>query len=378
MIYFDHSATTKTDERVLDTFTEASLKYYANPASLHKAGKEAEKLLETARKQLLDILSLDLSEGIFTSGGTEANNLAIIGYARANQHKGKHLITTKIEHPSVLQAFQHLEEDGFSVDYLSVDTEGRISLDELESTLRKDTILVSIMHVNNEIGSVQPIEEAAKIIHRLSRAAFHSDCVQSFGKLMPGDFSDGPDLVTISGHKIHGIKGSGFLAYRKNLRIASISFGGGQEGGLRNGTVSVPLAAALAKAARLQAEDPKLGKLAAYRKQLIHFLERLDDCKVLAEHSGAPYIVAVAFAKVTGEVAVNFLQEKDIIVSTSSACSSKDSEASHVIKSIGLPAEFEKGVIRISLGKEHTVEDIRQLQETILEFTQLLKRGIGK
>lgn len=377
-MYFDHSATTKTDERVLRTFIEVSTNYFANPASLHAAGKQTEKLLERARKQLLDTIGTGLTEGVFTSGGTEANNLAIVGYVLANQHKGRHLITTVVEHPSVFRTFQYLEEQGFTVDYLQVDEEGRISLKELESTLRNDTIMVSIMHVNNEIGTIQPIEESARIIHSTSRAVFHSDCVQSFGKLLPADFQDGPDLITVSAHKIYGIKGSGFLAFRKNLRLQPISFGGGQEATLRNGTVSVPHAAAFAKAARLQAEEVDLEKFRRWKNELQQFFAEFDDCKVLAPNSSVPYILSVAFRNITGEVVVNFLQERDIIVSTSSACSSKNSDVSHVIEAIRLPKDFEKGVIRISFGKDQTIDEIHQIMEAVRQLMQLLKRGIGK
>ncbi|WP_153722924.1 cysteine desulfurase family protein [Sporosarcina cascadiensis] len=377
-MYFDHSATTKADERVLRTFMDVSSAYYANPASLHAAGKQSEKLLERARFQLLEIIGMGLTEGVFTSGGTEANNLAIIGYALANQHKGRHLITTEIEHSSVLNTFQYLQSQGFDVDYLAVDSEGRISIEELKRCLRQDTLLVSIIHVNNEIGTVQPIAECARVIHSVSRAVFHSDCVQSFGKLIPGDFQDSPDLISLSGHKIYGIKGCGFLAYRKNLRIQPITFGGGQESGLRNGTVSVPHAAALAKAARLMKEETNLEQFAQWRNELVQFFSEIEDCRVLASNASAPYILAVAFKNITGEVAVNFLQEKGIYVSTSSACSSKTAGMSHVIEAIGLPKDFEKGVIRISLGKDQTIQEIQQLKDAVNQLMQLLKRGTGK
>ncbi|AXH99471.1 cysteine desulfurase [Sporosarcina sp. PTS2304] len=375
-MYFDHSATTQADERVLRTFMEVSTSYFANPASIHVAGKRAEKLLEKARTQLLQSIDLGLSEGIFTSGGTEANNLAILGYVYANQRKGRHLITTAIEHPSVLRVFQFLETKNFNVDYLSVDRQGRISLDELKNLLNHDTLLVSIMHVNNEIGTIQPITECAKIIHSHSRAVLHSDCVQSFGKIKLDD--TGPDLVTLSAHKIHGVKGSGFLAYRKNLRLQAITYGGGQERNLRDGTVSVPHAAALAKAARLQIEEVNMQQFQQWREELIQFFHEIDDCLVLAPDASAPYILSVAFRHVTGEIVVNYLQELGIIVSTSSACSSKKSDASHVIKAIALPKDFEKGVIRISFGKNQTADEIQQLKAAISDFMQLVKRGIRK
>ncbi|ARK23776.1 aminotransferase class V [Sporosarcina sp. P37] len=377
-MYFDHSATTKPDERVLQTFMDASVSYFANPASLHMEGKRTEKLLERARAQILAAIGLDLTEGIFTSGGTEANNLAILGFVYANQHKGRHLITSSIEHPSVLRVFQQLEQQHFTVDYLPADEEGKVSPADVKAALRRDTILVSIMHVNNEIGTVQPIEQFAQIIHSSSRAMFHSDCVQSFGKLLPGNFSDGPDLVTLSAHKIYGIKNSGFLAYRQNIRLQPIVFGGGQEQELRSGTVSVPHAASLAKAARLIAEEADMQQFSQWRTDLIQFFSTFEECKVLAPQAGAPYILSVAFAHITGEVAINFLQERGIIVSTSSACSSKNSSVSHVIEAIQVPADYAKGVIRISFGKDQTTEEIEQLKEAVRQLIGLLRKGVGK
>lgn len=377
-MYFDHSATTKPDERVLRTFMDASVSYFANPASLHAEGKRTEKLLERARTQILAAIGLELTEGIFTSGGTESNNLAILGYVYANQHKGRHLITTSIEHPSVLRVFQDLEKQGFTVDYLTVDQEGRISMDELKSTLQDDTILVSIMHVNNEIGSIQPIEQCAKIIHTFPRAKFHSDCVQSFGKLSFAGFADGPDLISLSAHKMYGIKNSGFLAYRKNIQLQPIVFGGGQEQKLRSGTVSVPHAAALAKAVRLLMEEVDLQQFQQWRNELVEFFSEFDECKVLAPNASAPYILSVAFAQITGEIAINFLQQQGIIVSTSSACSSKNSDVSHVIEAISIPQKFEKGVIRISLGKDQTIEEIEQLKVAVRQLIELIRKGVGK
>ena len=357
---------------------DASVTYFANPASLHEEGKKAEKLLERARQQLLSIIGLGLTKGIFTSGGTEANNLAILGFVHANQYKGRHLITTSVEHPSVLNVFHHLESEGFDVDYLAVDEEGRISLTELEAILRKDTILVSIMHVNNEIGTIQPIEDCAKIIHASSRAMFHSDCVQSFGKLSTADFSDGPDLVTLSAHKIYGIKNSGFLAYREKIELQPMFYGGGQEKKFRSGTVSVPHAAALAKAARLLVEEVDLEQFTQWRNELIKLFSGFRECRVLAPNASAPYILSVSFMHITGEVAINFLQQRGLTVSTSSACSSKNPGVSHVVEAIHVPQEFARGVIRISLGKDQTIEEIEQLKVAVRQLIELMKKGVGK
>lgn len=375
MIYFDNSATTQPDEQILDSFAEANRRFFANPASLHKAGKEAEKLLERSRQQILSILGAPEGELIFTSGGTEANNLAVIGFAHALRHRGNHLITTVVEHPSILEVFAYLEKQGFEVDYLSVDREGVISVSELEAKLRKDTILVSIMHVNSEIGSVQPIEKCAKVIHSNSRAVFHSDIVQSFGKIPVSLQGDSPDIITISGHKIHGLKGTGLLAMKKGLKPQPILLGGGQEGGLRSGTVSVPNAVALAKAIRLTESGNSGARFRGWRNRLIAFCGQFENVTVLAPEQGAPHIISLSFHSIKGEVAVNFFQENGIIVSTSSACSSKSKQVSHVIEAIQLSEKWKSGVIRISFGKNNKEEEITQLEQTLVRFIELLKRG---
>ncbi|MHA6260680.1 cysteine desulfurase family protein [Sporosarcina sp. CAU 1771] len=375
MIYLDNSATTTPNEEVLTSFVKANQRFFANPASLHRAGKEAELLLERSREQILSILGEIEGEVIFTSGGTEANNLAVIGLARKLQSKGKHVITTAIEHPSVLYSFKRLETEGFEVDYLSVDKDGLISLDELKAKLRESTILVSIMHVNNEIGSVQLIDECAGIIRSYSRAVFHTDAVQSFGKLPIGLASGGPDALTISGHKINGLKGTGILALRKDLLPESINYGGEQEGGIRSGTVSVPNAVSIAKAMRLSVLGNKVKQFSLWRNRLIDFLKTFEDILVLAEISGAPHILAIAFNGIKGEVAVNFFQENNIIVSTSSACSSKINDVGHVIKAIQLPENYRHGVIRISFGEINEEDDMIKFEKTLLQFMELLRRG---
>jgi len=293
MIYFDNSATTAPDEGVLTSFIEVNKRFFANPASIHLAGKEAEMLLERSREQILTILGAPDGELLFTSGGTEANNLAVIGFARALHARGNHLITTKIEHPSVLHSMGYLETQGYEVEYLSVDEQGMISVEELKSKLRKDTILVSIMHVNNEIGTIQPIAECARLIKENSRALFHSDAVQSFGKLPVSLTGDGPDAITISAHKINGLKGSGILALRKGMTPEAISYGGGQESGIRNGTVSVADAVTLAKAIRMSAIDIEQKDFRQWRNRLIGFIEQFENVRVLAPDKAAPHILAV-------------------------------------------------------------------------------------
>ncbi|MBB4824268.1 cysteine desulfurase [Sporosarcina luteola] len=377
MVYFDNSATTRPDEEVLTSFVETNRRFFANPASIHGKGREAETLLDRSRDQIRSLLGSQDGEVIFTSGGTEANNLAIIGFAYAHRSRGSHIITTSIEHPSVLHACDFLERNGFEVDYLSVDADGRISLDELEKLLRKDTTVVSIMHVNNEIGTIQPIEQAVEIVHRHSRAVFHSDCVQSFGKL-PVLLSDkGPDAITVSAHKINGLKNSGILAMKKGMTPTPINFGGGQEKGVRSGTVSVPNAVAVAKAMRLSAVDREQETYRLWKNRLIQYVNQYEGVQVISPQFGAPHILSLAFSKIKGEVAVNYFQEHGIFLSTSSACSSKSSNAGHVIEAIHLDHDFKFGVVRISFGKDNTEEDIKKFEDVFSGFMNLLGRDLN-
>lgn len=375
MIYLDNSATTAPSEEILLSFVEVNKRFYANAASLHRVGKEAEALLEQSRKQILSLVDATNGEVIYTSGGTEANNLALFGFARHFRTRGKHIITTPIEHPSVLHAVGQLENEGFDVDYLSVNDQGLISLDELTEKLREDTIVVSIMHVNNEIGTIQPIEQCASIIKKNSRAVFHVDVIQSFGKLPVTMDEYGLDAISVSAHKINGLKGSGALIMRKGMKIEAINYGGGQEKGIRSGTVSVPDAAMLARAMRISVEQNESKQFEQWRNRLITYIQKFDHVLILAEDAGAPHILSIAFRQIKGEVAVNYFQENNIIVSTSSACSSKSGKASHVIESIRLPENYKHGVIRISFGKDNTKEHIERFEKVFLDFVNLLGRG---
>jgi cysteine desulfurase len=382
MIYLDNSATTKPHKDVLSTFMQVSEMYYANPASIHQAGVEANRLLSRARKQIGDLLHTEGKNILFTAGGTESNNFAVFGIAKTNTHKGKHILTTEIEHPSVLEAVKRLAQEGFEVDYLSVNAAGVISLDELREKVRKDTILVSIMHVNNEMGAIQPITEAGEIIHAQSRAAFHVDAVQSFGKI-PVFFNGeaGPDIVSISGHKIHGLKGSGIIAFRKMIQMEPILVGGGQEFGLRSGTVAVPQAVALAKAARLAVENMTVAyqKYKKWSLDLYSFFEQLgSDIHVLSTVQGAPHILSFSVRGLKGEVLINALQNRDIIVSTSSACSSKQTATSHVVEALMIDDTFKKGVLRISFGTYTTDEEIEAFKQNFTAVMQELKGELVK
>lgn len=377
MIYLDNSATTKPYKEVLNTFIQVNESFYANPASIHEAGVESNTLLDRARAQMAKILGTDDRQVLFTAGGTESNNFAIFGIAKANTHKGKHIITTEIEHASVLESIRVLQADGYEIDYLSVDSNGVISLQELQEKLRKDTVLVSIMHVNNEMGAIQPIEEAAKIIHESSRATFHVDAVQSFGK-MPIYFKDdaGPDIISISGHKIHGLKGSGVIAFRKKMNIAPLLLGGGQEYGLRSGTVAVPQAVALAKAARMAVEnlEQSMKKYRKWHNELMEFLTSFGSViHILSTPNGAAHILSFSVKDLKGEILINALQKRGIIVSTSSACSSKQKKTSHVVLALKTPPNFVNGVIRLSFGGLTTDEDIQQFKKAFTEVMKELK-----
>ncbi|HWK23794.1 MAG TPA: cysteine desulfurase family protein [Ureibacillus sp.] len=382
MIYLDNSATTKPHKEVLDTFVQVNESFYANPSSIHQAGVEANTLLDRARSQIADILHTEEQFVLFTAGGTESNNFAIFGVPKANTHKGKHIITTEIEHASILEAVKSLEQEGYEIDFLKVDENGVISLQELQDKLRKDTVLVSMMHVNNEMGAIQPIEEAATIIHENSRATFHVDAVQSFGKL-PIAFNEdaGPDIISISGHKIHALKGSGIIAFRKKMNIIPLLLGGGQEKGLRSGTVAVPQAVAIAKAARLATQNMEQ-RNAEYRKwhnDLLEFLAGFgESIHLLSTKTGAPHILSFSVKDLKGEVLINALQKRGIIVSTSSACSSKQKKTSHVVEALDIHSNYKKGVIRLSFGAFNTQDDIREFKKVFTDVMKELKGDKNK
>jgi cysteine desulfurase len=365
MIYLDNSATTKPHAEVLDTFVKASNLYYANPASLHRLGNEAEDLLESARKQLQTLLGYE--RVVFTSGGTEANNLALRGAAYANKGKGRHIISCKTEHPSVLEPLKQLEQEGFEISLLDVNSAGAIDLEQLKQTLRADTILVSLMQANNEIGTIHPIADVQRMLSG-TRTILHVDAVQGIGRL-PLDPQAMPNLLTVSGHKLHGLKNSGLLAINK-VELMPILLGGGQEGGLRSGTVSVPNAAALAKAVRLARPVEDHLK---WNTELRSFFAGFADIHIVSPIGAAPHILAIAIAGVRGETLVSGLQQENIFVSTSSACSSKNKQTSHVIEAIGLPREYRDGTIRISFGALTTQQEIVEFKKHFIHVHQLIK-----
>lgn len=370
-IYLDNSATTKPLPEVVDKVIDALTNNFGNPSSLHNKGLDAEKILKEARSKVAEKLAVETSEIYFTSGGTESNNLAIKGTAYNYKNRGKHLITTGVEHSSVLESFLVLEEEGFDVTYLKTDKYGRISLTDLAKSITKETILVSIIHVNNELGTIHPIDKIGKIIKEKNKNTyFHTDSIQSFGKIFLEPKESLVDLLTISGHKIHGPKGIGILYKKKGVEIKAQQVGGGQEGNLRCGTENIPGIAGLIPAVNALPDFSKgyncrleLDKLMKY------FLKKLKKIKkkiiINSPENAAPHILSISFPGIKGEVLVHSLEAEGIYLSTGSACHSKSKEKSHVLRSIGLPAEQIDGTIRISFSHFNTKEEIDYTIETI-------------
>lgn len=377
--YFDNSATTRCTQAAVDVMQKALLEDYGNPSSLHMKGVTAENYIKTATAQIAKILKVSEKEILFTSGGTESNNLALIGTALANQRAGRHIITTAIEHASVYNPLIFLEEQGYEVTYLPVDHEGRISLDELEAAVREDTILVSMMHVNNEIGTIEPVEEAAARIHAKNpRTLFHVDAIQSFGKLRIYPKRMGIDLLSVSGHKIHGPKGVGFLYVKDKTKICPIIHGGGQQRDMRSGTENVPGIAGIGVAAAQIYEnfDEKIDRLYELREYLAAGMQAFDGVTIngASGRAAAPHIVSVSFAGIRAEVLLHALEDRQIYVSTGSACSSNHPAISGTLKAIGVKPELLDATVRFSLSVDSTKEEADYVLAQLAELLPQLRR----
>ncbi|MGI6559502.1 MAG: cysteine desulfurase family protein [Limnochordia bacterium] len=379
-IYLDNSATTKPHPQVIEAMVSLLQENYGNPSSLHAMGQQAERVITKARRDLAGALGVKEKEIIFTSGGTEANNMAIKGVVRAYGNRGRHIITSRIEHPSILEVFRELEDEGFRATYLEVDGDGRITPAKLAEALEPETILVSLFHVNNEIGSINPLPELAQVLSQRGRQRpfFHVDAVQSFGKLPVRPARWGIDLLSLSGHKIHGPKGVGALYLREGLAIPPLILGGGQERGLRSGTENVAGIGGFGLAALLAEEEREgaLPKVAELRKA---FLERLkgSGCRVNSPDNGSPYILNLSFPGFRGEVLVHALAEKGVYVSTGSACSSRARKQSHVLESLGLsPAEV-AGAIRVSFSRRNSLEEAKKAGEILAHVAAELGEFMG-
>lgn len=379
-VYLDNSATTKAFDAVGDLVRKVMCEDYGNPSSLHRKGMEAEQYVRSARETFAKILKVQEKEIFFTSGGTESDNLALIGTARAYKRRGNHLITTAIEHPAILNTMRYLEdEEGFRVTYLPVDQYGRVKLSALREALCKETILVSIMYVNNEVGSVQPVKEAAGIVKAYNREIiFHSDAVQGFGKYRIFPKREGIDLLTVSSHKIHGPKGMGALYISDKVKIRTIVFGGEQQKNIRSGTENVPGIAGFALAAKMVYSDleEKTARMRKLKERFIEGIRQVDHVSVhgLPDETSAPHIVSVGIAGIRSEVLLHTLEEKGIYVSSGSACSSNHPGISGVLKGIGVEREYLDATLRFSLSEFTTEEEIDYTLKTLYNCIPMLRR----
>ena len=369
--YLDNSATTRAYDEVADLVAKIMKEEFGNPSSVHHMGMVSGERLSQARETIAASLKVDPQEIVFTSGGTESDNLALIGVARANKWRGNHIITTKIEHPAILETMAFLEKEGFEITYLSVDGTGTIDLDELKNAIRKETILVSIMFVNNEIGTLMPIQKAGELIKSVNKDTyFHVDAVQAYGKVLIRPRTMNIDLLSVSGHKIHGPKGVGFLYIKKGTKIVPICYGGGQQKGMRSGTENVPGIAGLALAAKKCYEDfdAKIKKLYDLKQYTVDsLLERIPDIKINGQKvsEGAPHIISVSIKGLAAETVLNMLSSKNIYVSAGSACTSNNPHVSDTLQAIGLEKDLLESTIRISMSFMTTKEEMDYFLDTL-------------
>lgn len=381
--YLDNSATTRCSDRACQLMVDLLTKDYGNPSSLHMKGIEAERFVETAKKKIAKTLRVSEKEIIFTSGGTESNNLAIIGAAMANRRAGNHIITTSIEHASVENPMEFLKEQGFDITYLSVDENGIISLEELEEAVTEQTILVSMMQVNNEIGAIEPVAEAAELIKKKNPATLiHVDAIQSYGKMYIYPKKLGIDMLSVSGHKIHGPKGSGFLWVKEKTKLKPLILGGGQQKGMRSGTENVPAIAGLGEAAEEIYEnlDEKRAHLYGLKQRFIDGIEKLEGTHVNGKtgEDSAPHIVSVSFEGIRSEVLLHSLEDRGIYVSSGSACSSNNhagkQKGSKTLRNIHLKENLLDSTLRFSFSVHTTEEEIDYALEVLGEMLPVLKK----
>jgi len=379
--YLDNAATTRVFDSVRNIMVETLSIDYGNPSSMHMKGIEAEQYIKEAKNIISKNLKVDAKEIIFTSGGTESNNMALIGTAYANKRSGNHIITTRIEHPSVHNPLLYLEENGFRVTYVPVDQDGRILIEELLDAVNEDTILVSVMYVNNEIGSVQNISEISKRLKvKNPNLLFHVDGIQAYGKYNIYPKREGIDLLSISGHKIHGPKGSGVLYVRDKVKIKPILFGGGQQKGMRSGTENVPAIAGIGQAVKeiYQDHDKKKAVLYALKKTFIEGILQLEGVTIngigVSLLETAPHIVSVSFEGIRSEVLLHALEDKKIYVSSGSACASNHPQLSGTLKAIGVKKELLDSTLRFSFSVQTTMEEIEYTLSMLQELVPMIRK----
>lgn len=385
-VYLDNSATTRVFPQVAELMTKIMCEDYGNPSSLHKKGVEAEQYLRDARETLARIMKVSEKEILFTSGGTESDNMALRGCVKANSRRGNHIITTQVEHPAILNTAAYLESEGYRVTYLPVDESGRIRLEDLHRAMTPETILVSIMHTNNEVGARQPIEEAGSLIKQMNpQTLFHVDAVQGFGKAKIYPKKLHVDLMSVSSHKIHGPKGVGFLYIGDKVKIQPILFGGGQQQNLRSGTDNVPGIAGMAKAAQMMYEnlDEDIARLYRLKKLFIEEMSKIDGTWVNGLVNGgiegtAPHIVSVSIEGVRSEVLLHALEDKGIFVSAGSACSAHKPQPSATLKAMGLNKELLGSTLRFSFSVFTTEEEILYTLQQMYVMIPMLRRYIRR
>ena len=376
---FDNSATTRCYPEVAEIVVKTMTEDFGNPSAMHLKGVEAEKYVREAAQILAKILKVNEKEIIFTSGGTESNNLALFGGADANKRSGNHIITTSVEHAAVGQPAERLEQMGYEVTIVPVDHRGVVQLEALEKALRPDTILVSTMYVNNEVGAVMPVEEIAKLVHEKSpKALYHVDAIQAFGKYRIYPKKAGIDMLSVSSHKIHGPKGVGFLYINEKARIQPQILGGGQQAGMRSGTDNVPGIAGLGVAAKMVYTDfdKKIEHMYQLKERLAEGFLKLPDVRLngMEIREGAPQILSASFLGVRSEVLLHTLEEKGIYVSAGSACSSHKRKAAGTLSAMGMEAAQRESTLRFSFSEENTFEEVDYALEVIGQVLPMLRR----
>ena len=378
-VYFDNSATTRCYDSVKDIVVKAMTEDFGNPSAMHLKGVEAEKYIKSSAESLARLLKVQEKEILFTSGGTESDNLALIGATLANKRSGNHIITTSVEHPAVSQPALFLQEQGFEVTYLPVDSRGVVKMDALKAVLREDTILVSVMYVNNEVGAVMPVEEIAALVHEKSpKALFHVDAIQAFGKYRIYPKKMGIDILSVSGHKIHGPKGVGFLYINEKAKIQPQILGGGQQGGMRSGTDNVPGIAGLGAAAveiykNLEENVENMYRL---KEHIAQGLEKIGDIRIngMDLREGAPQILSISVMGVRSEVLLHSLEERGIYVSAGSACSSHKRKPSATLAAMGMSKDQIESTVRLSFCEENTIEEADYFLQVMGELVPMLRR----
>lgn len=378
-VYFDNSATTRCYDSVKDIVVKAMTEDFGNPSAMHLKGVEAEKYIKNSAESLARLLKVQEKEILFTSGGTESDNLALIGAALANKRSGNHIITTSAEHPAVSQPALFLQEQGFEVTYLPVDSRGVVKIDALKAVLREDTILVSVMYVNNEVGAVMPVEEIAALVHEKSpKALFHVDAIQAFGKYRIHPKKMGIDLLSVSGHKIHGPKGVGFLYINEKAKIQPQILGGGQQGGMRSGTDNVPGIAGLGTAAVeiYQNLEENVENMYRLKEHIVQGLEKIGDIRIngMELREGAPQILSISVMGVRSEVLLHSLEERGIYVSAGSACSSHKRKPSATLSAMGMSRDQIESTVRLSFCEENTIEEADYFLQVMGELVPMLRR----